>query len=283
VLVTEVDGRPAPKVIDFGVAKAVGLRLTEETLTSGQVLGTPAYMSPEQALGDVEHLDRRSDVFGLGAILCEILTGEPPYREAGGDLVRQASAGAIEGALERLETCGADPALVSLCGECLARARRARPESAAEVAERVGAYLTSVEERAREAELRAAEARYRSRTTMLAAGAGLVIVLLGAGAWIWNANEAETRRAEAMQRVAAAMSAASGARGRAQEAGLDAARVTGDQFAVAMRALLPVALASRGVGDVDRVCDRLVLLADGLGGGTASADSPEAMFGRFGR
>jgi len=68
-----------------------------------------------------------------------------------------------------------------------------------------------------------------------------------------------------------------------KEAGLDAARVTGDQFAVAMRALLPVALASRGVGDVDRVCDRLVLLADGLGGGTASADSPEAMFGRFGR
>ncbi|TDJ71150.1 MAG: tetratricopeptide repeat protein [Planctomycetota bacterium] len=188
---------------------------------AGSVLGTPAYMSPEQANGDVDHLDRRSDVFGLGAILCEILTGEAPYREADGELVRQAATGALDGALERLRECGADEALVTLCTECLARARRARPESAAEVAERVSAYLTSVEERAREAELRAAEARYRNRTTLICAAAGLVVVMLAAGAWIWNADQAETRRAEAMQRVATAMSAASGARGQAQAAGLD--------------------------------------------------------------
>ncbi|TDJ71151.1 MAG: tetratricopeptide repeat protein [Planctomycetota bacterium] len=191
---------------------------------AGSVLGTPAYTSPEQANGDVERMDRRSDVFGLGAILCEILTGEAPYREADGDLVRQAAMGALDGALERLRKCGADPALVTLCTECLARARRARPESAAEVAERVSAYLTSVEERAREAELRAAEARYRHRTTLLSTGVGLVVVMLAAGAWIWNADQAETRRAEAMQRVAGAMSTASGARGQAQAAGLDAVR-----------------------------------------------------------
>ena len=63
--------------------------------------------------------------------------------------MRQAATGALDGALERLRECGADESLVTLCTECLARARRARPESAAEVAERVSAYLTSVEERAR--------------------------------------------------------------------------------------------------------------------------------------
>jgi tetratricopeptide (TPR) repeat protein len=180
-------------------------------------------MSPEQALGDVERVDQRSDVFGLGAILCEILTGAPPYREADGDLVRQASTGALEGAFERLQNCGADDSLIALCTECLARARRARPESAAEVAARVGAYLTSVEERARRAELSAAEARYKHRTTLLSSAAALIVVLLLAGVWIWNEDQAQTRRAEAMQRVASAMSSASGARGQAQAAGLDAA------------------------------------------------------------
>ncbi len=188
----------------------------------GSMMGTPAYMPPEQARGEIDQLDRRSDVFGLGAILCEILTGEPPYREADGDLVRQAAGAALDGAHERLERSGADRALIELCTECLAPARRARPESAAEVAERVSAWLTSVEERARRAELDAAQARYRHRSTLVAAAAALVLVLAGAGAWIWTQGEAQARRAQAAQRVATALSAASGARGRAQAAGLEA-------------------------------------------------------------
>ncbi len=79
VLVSLVDGRPAPKVIDFGVAKAVSQRLTDSTVYTevGQLIGTPEYMSPEQARGGSD-VDTRADVYSLGAILYELLTGGPP-------------------------------------------------------------------------------------------------------------------------------------------------------------------------------------------------------------
>jgi serine/threonine-protein kinase len=179
-------------------------------------------MSPQQAAGDTERMDQRSDVFGLGAILCEILTGEPPYRARDGDLVRQATTGALDGAYARLQACGADVSLVTLCVECLARTRNARPESAAQVAARVGAYLTSVEERARQAELRAAEARYRQRATLQAAGAVALVVCVGLAAWYRSREAARERREGAVQGIATAMGVASAARGRAQAAGLDA-------------------------------------------------------------
>ncbi|MBX3463870.1 MAG: serine/threonine protein kinase [Planctomycetes bacterium] len=86
VLVTEVDGQALPKVIDFGVAKAIDGPLTDLALVSldGQLIGTPAYMSPEQAAGEVD-VDTRSDVYGLGALLYELLAGSPPFdvRELG--------------------------------------------------------------------------------------------------------------------------------------------------------------------------------------------------------
>jgi ankyrin repeat protein len=81
ILVTEQDGAPVPKVIDFGVAKATQARLTERTLFTGlhQMIGTPAYMSPEQAgLGALD-LDTRSDIYALGALLYELLTGRTPF------------------------------------------------------------------------------------------------------------------------------------------------------------------------------------------------------------
>ncbi|MES2475028.1 MAG: serine/threonine-protein kinase [Verrucomicrobiota bacterium] len=81
VLVREHEGRMEPKVIDFGIAKATAGSLdAESTVThSGQLIGTPAYMSPEQAEGGVD-VDTRSDIYSLGAMLCEILTGAPPLR-----------------------------------------------------------------------------------------------------------------------------------------------------------------------------------------------------------
>lgn len=80
ILVTEVDGRPAPKIIDFGVAKALSQRLTADTMLTraGAMVGTPEYMSPEQALSSGEDIDTRSDVYSLGIIFYELLAGAPP-------------------------------------------------------------------------------------------------------------------------------------------------------------------------------------------------------------
>jgi serine/threonine protein kinase/tetratricopeptide (TPR) repeat protein len=80
ILVTEADGHPIPKVIDFGIAKATGQRLTEKTLVTqfGQAMGTPAYMSPEQAEMSGLDVDTRTDVYSLGVVLFELLVGRLP-------------------------------------------------------------------------------------------------------------------------------------------------------------------------------------------------------------
>ncbi len=80
ILVTEVDGKPAVKIIDFGVAKALSQKLTEHTMFTrvGVLIGTPEYMSPEQALSSGEDIDIRTDVYSLGIIFYELLAGAPP-------------------------------------------------------------------------------------------------------------------------------------------------------------------------------------------------------------
>ncbi len=83
VMVTQHDGKPVPKVIDFGIAKAINQKLTEKTFFTryAHIIGTPAYMSPEQAeLSDLD-IDTRTDIYSLGVLLYELLTGTPPFGE----------------------------------------------------------------------------------------------------------------------------------------------------------------------------------------------------------
>lgn len=90
VLVPEIDGTAVPKVIDFGVAKAVDQKLTEATLYTrfSEMVGTPMYMSPEQASLGIVDIDTRSDIYSLGVLLYELLTGTTPLDR---EKIRQSS------------------------------------------------------------------------------------------------------------------------------------------------------------------------------------------------
>src|SRR5262245_27905195 len=90
------DTTPVVKVIDFGVAKALGQKLTDKTVFTGfdQIIGTPLYMSPEQAGQSGLDVDTRSDVYSLGVLLYELLTGTTPFtkdhfKKAGYDEIRR--------------------------------------------------------------------------------------------------------------------------------------------------------------------------------------------------
>jgi serine/threonine-protein kinase len=180
----------------------------------GSVMGTPAYMPPEQARGDVEKLDERSDVFSLGAILCEILTGAPPYRGDPEQTIDQAAHARLDEATKRLDECDADRELVALAKDCLTPAPAARPRSAEVLAERMQAHLTSVEERVRAAQIRAAEAKVRARATALLSVAGIALVLLGGGGWLLFDAKQRERRAQTAARVDDALATATLERGR---------------------------------------------------------------------
>jgi serine/threonine-protein kinase len=207
------------QVMDWGLAKEMSRgeravtpeeRETTETVArqeegagltrAGRTLGTPAYMPPEQAAGDWDIVDERADVFALGAILCEMLTGRPPYHGANReDLLPRARRGDLAEALDRLEKCGADAVLVNLCRECLAAERLQRPRQAGVVAERLASYQAEVRERLRQAELERARAEVkaleeRKRRRLIAALALSALVLFGGGIaawWQWQRRQAE--------------------------------------------------------------------------------------------
>ncbi len=168
-------------------------RLTQ----AGQVMGTPAYMPPEQARGKIDSLDERSDVFGLGAILCFMMTGHPPYKaDDARDALRHAQRGDLTQCRQRLNACGADDELVELATQCLADDARQRPKNAGEVAQRVTAYLVSVQRRLEQAEIERATAqanavaeRKRRRTSMALATSLLVLIVSGSAAFIWYQRE----------------------------------------------------------------------------------------------
>ena len=197
------DGNAGSGLPDFG-SSSVGSQTQ-----MGSVMGTPAYMPPEQALGEIDNMDERADVFGLGAILCEILTGKPPYvAKTGLEVHRMASRGKLADAFARLDECGADTELIGLTKECLELEPVDRPRDSGVLAQRVTEYLESVQEKLREAEVqRAAEAARaeaesarataeikRRRTSLALAASVLLLVGLGSGGWLYMERQEANRQ-----------------------------------------------------------------------------------------
>jgi serine/threonine-protein kinase len=180
---------------------------------AGSVLGTPGYMAPEQARAEGDLVDERADVFGLGAILCEVLTGQPPFKGPRAEAMRKARTAQLDDALRRLDGCGADAELIGLARRCLAAEPWDRPRDAGAVAAAVTAYQDSVAERLRRAELaRAAEAaraqearataaaerKARRRTRALAASVFALVAVAAAGG-LWGQRQWAERTAEAVR------------------------------------------------------------------------------------
>jgi tetratricopeptide (TPR) repeat protein len=120
---------------------------------AGTVLGTPAFMAPEQAAGELDRIDARSDVFGLGAILCVLLTGKPPFDGRDAEAIRSSAVrGRTERAFARLDASGADADVIALCKRCLAFEPADRLADAQAVAAEVAALRRAADDRARQAE-----------------------------------------------------------------------------------------------------------------------------------
>jgi WD40 repeat protein/tRNA A-37 threonylcarbamoyl transferase component Bud32 len=211
----EVAQEPAARMETIGRTVVQTFRESDSRTVTGSLLGTPAFMAPEQAGGELDRLDERTDVFGLGAILCVILTGRPPYTgKSGEDLRLMAICGMLADAHARLEQCGTDAKLVELCRACLSVEPEGRPRDAGAVAATVASYLAGVEERARQAELeraaaeaRAAEQRKRRRVQLALAATVMLALAAGSVATTWQALRATHAEADAVADKTAAFEA----------------------------------------------------------------------------
>jgi eukaryotic-like serine/threonine-protein kinase len=233
ILVTMYDDKPVPKVIDFGVAKAIEQRLTEKTVYTqfGTLVGTFEYMSPEQAEMNAFGVDTRSDIYSLGVLLYELLTGTTPLerprlKEAAlGEIVRLIKEEDPPPPSVRLSTSGAlakvakahkaDPAKLSrlIRGEldwvvmkCLEKQRTRRYDSAGSLARDVERYLKDepIEARPPSAWYRFQKLARRHKVALFTASLVAVALVLGTVVSTWQAFRATVaeRTARLSERVA---------------------------------------------------------------------------------
>ncbi len=228
VLVAMQDGRAAPKIIDFGVAKAINQRLTEHTLATGfaQIVGTPLYMSPEQAELSPLGVDTRSDIYSLGVLLYELLIGTTPFDK---DRLHAASYDELRRIIReeepprpsaRFSTLSAELATTvavrhrtdvrrlehTVRGEldwivmkCLEKDRNRRYDSAGSLARDIERYLHDEPVLAcpPSAAYRFRKFARRNKTLLSAGGAIAAVLVIGLGLSIWQYVRATTERARA--------------------------------------------------------------------------------------
>jgi serine/threonine protein kinase len=250
VLVTVVDGAAVPKVIDFGVAKATGGSLTDRTLFTGihQLVGTPLYMSPEQADLSSMDIDTRSDIYSLGVLLYELLTGTTPFdaetiRNAAFDEMRRIlceqepprPSTRLSGLTETLTNVSSnrksDPRQLNrdvrgeldwIAMKALAKDRRRRYETANDLAADVMRYLADqpVEACPPSARYRFSKYARRNRSVLTTAFLVGLALVAGTGASLWQAALARG----AQHRAEAARDRAGDAEARARSSELNASR-----------------------------------------------------------
>ncbi|MFO0684100.1 MAG: protein kinase [Sandaracinus sp.] len=210
-------------VVDWGIAKVLGaaeapgdpfeerldaFRLADGPLTvAGHAIGTPAYMSPEQARGDLELIDERSDVWGLGAILFELLTGRPPF-------VAPTTLALLHAVLEEpvprvlALAPGAPPELAAIVDRALCRERSERYGSAKELGDEIGSYQDGRRVRAYRYGAWERVRRFvrRNRAASIAAGS-IFLAVTGAAlfmTWSYRAERVARRAAETRALIAEA-------------------------------------------------------------------------------
>lgn len=220
------------QVMDWGLAKFIGAKSTSPTAETQAaapstaiedprtperydqtgVAGTPWYMAPEQAAGEREKIDARTDVFALGGILCAMLTGKPPIEGAD---QKAALVNAVRGettaAFARLDAIGVEQELIGLCKRCLGFAPDVRYTTAGELAKAIAKLRAEADDRAKQAELYKARADERAlaerkrRRMLLVAGLTVTCVLLvGIVVSLWQlsrANRAEGETAAQLEKT----------------------------------------------------------------------------------